>query len=135
MVSERYMKPLVDNLIRQIYGEPALEAEEVPVAYGRIDMLYLYDTDPFSVAIELKIKDWSRGLRQAYRNLFYAKYSFLAIQWKRIRSIDLNPFVQYGIGVIAINGNADIVLEPKPSKMFSLYGKRTVSVLRERLAR
>lgn len=133
MVSEKYMKPLVDDLVKRVYGEPAAEVEEVPVAYGRIDILYIYNNEPFSIAVELKIKDWKKGLRQAYRNLFYAKYSFLAIQWKRIRSIDLNVFARYGIGVIAINGNANLVLEPKPSKMFSLYGKYITNRLREQI--
>ncbi len=129
------MKPIVDDLIRKTYGEPVVIAEEVPVSYGRTDILYLYNDDPYSIAVELKIRDWRRGLRQTFRNLFYAKYSFLAIQWKRTRLIDLSVFARYGIGVIAVNGDAKIVLEPKESKMFFRYKRSIIKYLREQIAR
>ena len=128
------MKPIVDDLVKRIYGEPIAIAEEVPVSYGRTDILYLYENDPYSIAVELKIKDWRRGLQQAFRNLFYAKYSFLAIQWKRTRLIDLSVFAKYGIGLIAVNGNARIVLEPRESKMFFRYRQSIIKYLREQIA-
>lgn len=129
------MKSIVDSLIKKIYGKPNIIIEEAPVFYGRADLLYLYNEDPFAIAVELKIRDWKKGLRQALRNLFYAKYSFLAIQWKRTRTIDLDAFAKYGIGVIAVNGDAKIVLEPKESKMFFQYKKIILRRLREQLDR
>ncbi len=118
MPSEKYMIPVVNTLIRETYGEPAKIMEEVPISTGRTDLLYMYEGEPYVVAVELKIHDWRRGFKQALRNLLIAKYSFLALQWKKHRRVNLEIFAKYGVGVIAVNGAAKIVLEPRESKIF-----------------
>lgn len=132
MASERFLKRIVDDLIERTYGKPTVIAEEVPLPHGRgrIDLVYLYNDEPYVIAVELKLWDWRTGLRQALRNTFYAKYSFLAIQWKRKRQVKLDLFRKFGIGLIVVNDFiAEIVLEPRESEEFLERKQEIISYL------
>ena len=133
MVSEKYMKPIVDFLIRKIYGEPEHTIHEFPVGYGRTDIVYIFEGEPYVVSVELKVNNWKRGVQQALRNLVFSKYSYLALQWKKKRRIDMDFLRKYGIGLIAVNGDAQVVLKPKPSSFFNLYRREIMKMLRDKI--
>ena len=133
MRDERCLIEAVDRLIREVYGKPVAVGEEVltPSRQGWIDLVYLYEGEPYVVAVELKIWDWKTGFKQALRNTLYAKYSYLAIQWKRRRQIDLDLFREFGIGLIAVNGKtAKIIVEPKESKRFEEHKQEIINHMR-----
>ncbi len=133
MPSERYMKPLVDNLIEATYGKPSYIIEEFPVGYGRADIVYVFKDDPYVVSVELKINNWKRGFLQALRNLVFSKYSYLALQWKRKRNINIELLKKCGIGLIAVNGEAQVLLEPTPSKLFEINKNKIKEILRGKI--
>lgn len=57
-----------------------------------------------SVAIEAKLKDWKRGLFQAYRYRRYADKSYLAVYTKHINPPlkNIDQFKKYNVGLIEV---------------------------------
>ncbi len=57
-----------------------------------------------SVAIEAKLKDWKRGLFQAYRYRRYADKSYLAVYSKHINPPlkNIDQFKKYNVGLIEV---------------------------------
>lgn len=69
------------------------------------------------VAIEAKLKDWKRGLYQAYRYRGYADKSYLAVYTKSISSplAHIDEFKKYNVGLIEVADDG-IVVHYKPKK-------------------
>jgi hypothetical protein len=96
---------------------------EIPVgrparSNKRIDIVALEENSnrqPIVIAIEAKIANWRKALQQAFLNLFVAEYSYVAVPEIRLRSIDRDCFGRAGIGLLAVNGSVDSVLEPSLS--------------------
>ncbi len=132
MVSETYLKEPVKDLITKMYGHYDLLLEEFPITGTRsADLVFVYDTEPYIVAVELKISDWKSALKQALCNKPFARYSYVAIQWKKKRKIDKKLFEKFGIGLIAVNGYAEIIVKPKESKIFDLYKNELLSFVKQ----
>lgn len=78
------------------------------------------------IAIEAKLKDWKRGLYQAYRYRSYADKSYLAIYTKSIatplRNID--EFKKYNVGLIEVmDTGVKVHFNPKKEKRADAYTK------------
>jgi hypothetical protein len=76
-------------------------------------------------AIELKLRDWRRGLLQALRYRVFADlvYLFLA----RIpRSLKTQPFSENGIGLVRLGASTQILLEAEPASDHNLAHARMV---------
>lgn len=56
-----------------------------------------------SIAIEAKIKDWKNGLLQAQRYLNFSDYVYVAIQEKFVKNVEMEKFVDKGIGLLAVS--------------------------------
>jgi hypothetical protein len=74
----------------------------------RIDLVTFRGQDV--VAIELKVRNWKEALKQAFTNLFVADYSYVALWHKSLRSVDSSLFQRTGIGLIELNGTAEVKL-------------------------
>ena len=87
-----------------------------------ISLKYIYNEDsifyvsnkytfPFknNIAIEAKLKDWKRALKQAYRYKWFAEYSFVVIDEhyskKAIENIDVFKKYNVGLASISVDGN------------------------------
>lgn len=72
------------------------------------------------VAIEAKIKDWQRGLYQAYRYKWFADYSYLALYKDFIEQPkkNIHLFEKLNIGLISVGDNEvrDVVFNPVKEK-------------------
>lgn len=84
------------------------QLHEVPLGRKSIDIVCLQRSRPFSVAIELKIKDWRKALWQASVNQQVADESYVAI-WHTFvhraeRHCDL--LRSYGVGLISVSESA-----------------------------
>lgn len=69
------------------------------------------------VAIELKVSKWREALHQAFRNLFISDLSYVAIFHRHVKKLDRSLFEDCGIGLIELNGTANIVLEARESRL------------------
>lgn len=58
-----------------------------------------------SIAIEVKIKDWSSGLYQAWRYRNFAEKSYLAIYEPYAKNLKMELFEDYNVGVIVFDEN------------------------------
>ena len=78
------------------------------------------------IAIEAKLKDWKRGLYQAYRYRFYADKSYLAIYTKAIATPlkNLDEFKKYNVGLIEVKDSGiKVHFNPKKEKNLDPYTK------------
>lgn len=64
----------------------------------------------FNLAIEAKLKDWKRALKQAYRYRWFAEYAFVVLDAHHakpaINNIDI--FQKYNVGLASINPEGDL---------------------------
>lgn len=69
------------------------------------------------VAIEAKLKDWKRGLYQAYRYRSYADKSYLAVYTRAIKSPlqHIDEFKKYNVGLIEVRDDS-IKVHYRPKK-------------------
>lgn len=71
------------------------------------------------VAIEAKLKNWRRGLYQAYRYRCYADKSYLAVYTKAINAPlrHRQEFKKFNVGLIeVVNDNIKVHIEPQKEK-------------------
>lgn len=69
-----------------------------------------------SIAFELKLRDWRRGLRQAYRYRAFANQSYVVLDASNARSAIQNTelFVRSNIGLIAVDQAGKVIIHREP---------------------
>lgn len=102
--SEKYQLGILEDYFRteSIQYDTEFELYSIP-----IDIVALNDTDV--ITIELKSKDFSRGIRQANRNCDFADYSYLAMWSSNISEALIERADNTEIGLIAIDGDVKFV--------------------------
>lgn len=94
---------------------------------GSFSMDYRYSVGlNTSIAIEAKVKDWQRGLYQAYRYRWFSDVSYLAIYRDYIGQPkkNLHLFRRLNIGLMSVDeADAKIIFRPRKEKPKSLYLK------------
>ncbi len=95
-----------DNKIRKII----LEFEELAIvkvvkSIIKIIKNILETKLGVTISIEAKLRDWKGGLLQAERYLCFSDYSYLALPADKIRNVDINQFIDKGIGLLSVEGN------------------------------
>lgn len=71
--------------------------------------------NPEILAIEAKISNWKVGFRQAFSRLFYVDRSYIAICREYINKVDCEIFKKHGIGLISVDGSAEVILDAERS--------------------
>lgn len=78
-----------------------------------------------SVAVEAKIKDWQRGLYQAYRYKWFANLSYLALYKDFIEQPrkNLHLFKKLNVGLLSVGDNdvEEVLYDPQKEKPQSRY--------------
>jgi hypothetical protein len=109
-----------------------LVLSEVSFRLKRIDLVFVPNSflkgdphvdDSELISVELKWQDWARAQRQAYVNQICCDRSYVAMPEKHI-PVSLIPFHSTGVGLIAVNGNARIVMESVPKKFVDTRFKK-----------
>lgn len=67
-----------------------------------IDILFKDKENGVLIAVEVKMSDWKRAMRQAALNTSYCHYSYVAIPYHLAEKIDRDTFRQLGIGLIGV---------------------------------
>jgi hypothetical protein len=85
--------------------------------------------DPFSqlVAVELKLSDTTRGIRQAHSYRVFADSSYLAMPTARLGAQAMELARAAGIGLLTVEGHAVVeVVEPDRAS-FATPGRRRIA--------
>ena len=106
---------LVDRVETLFLGGGYEIHREVPLLTRYIDLVARQPDQEEVVAVEAKVRNWLAGLRQAIVYRLAAGQVFLAISARHEGRVDLELLRSFGIGLIAVDGHADIVLQPKES--------------------
>ena len=126
----------LEHLPHQAVAEDASEWDPVsahrsPGLSGIPDLLAVQAPRPLakrrtalnSIAFEMKLSDWRRGLAQAFRYRSFATFSILVLDNTRTKSAVANAdrFRRANIGLIGLNvdGSYDVNVWPEPEKPFS----------------
>lgn len=67
------------------------------------------------IAVEVKVKDWKGALRQSFKRLFYVDRCYIALSANYVKYVNLDKINRHGIGLIAVDGYAEIMIEPRKS--------------------
>jgi hypothetical protein len=117
--------------VRRLFSD-LLVLSEVPFGLKRIDLVFVpnsflkgdpQEDDMELISVELKWQDWARALRQAYVNQLCCDRSYVAMPEKHL-PVNLTPFHTNGVGLIAVNGNARVVVESVPEKFVDARFKK-----------
>jgi hypothetical protein len=117
--------------VRRLFGD-RLVLSVVPFGLKRIDLVFVpnsflkgdpQEDDMELISVELKWRDWARALRQAYVNQIWCDRSYVAMPEKHL-PVNLTPFHTNGVGLIAVNGNARVVVESVPEKFVDARFKK-----------
>jgi DNA-binding MarR family transcriptional regulator len=73
-----------------------------------------------SIAIEAKLKDWRRALKQAYRYKWFSERSYVCLPSTNIKpaTSNLDFFKQMQVGLVSVckDSGINILYDPKPAK-------------------
>jgi hypothetical protein len=131
---------LLTTPVRRLFSD-RLVLSEVPFGLKRIDLVFVpssflkgdpQEDDMELISVELKWRDWVRALRQAYVNQICCDRSYVAMPEKYI-PVSLIPFHSTDVGLIAVNGNARIVVESVPKFVDTRFKKQFMTVVAQML--
>jgi hypothetical protein len=127
--------------VRRLFGD-RLVLSQVPFGLKKIDLVFApssilkgdpQEDDAELISVELKWQDWARALRQAYVNQICCDRSYVAMPEKHL-PVSLTPFHSTGVGLIAVNGNARVVVESVPKTFVDAgFKKRFMTVVAQKL--
>jgi hypothetical protein len=109
------------------------QKNEVAFYEHRMD-LYGYSKDhDLTIAVELKLRKWSRAIEQALLYQLCCDYSYVALPYEAIRLVDLSLFHDYGLGLIAVefDGCKEVVPAMQSEVIRRHYREAYVSLLLE----
>lgn len=83
-----------------------------------------------SIAIEAKLKDWKRALKQAYRYKWFANKSFVFLPSENLSTPKANMYLfkQYNVGLAGISKNAGIEVIYSPVSERPISEKMNISL-------
>lgn len=82
---------------------------EVPMKNKVIDIVCQDDEE--IIAIEVKVRNWKKALKQAIIYQLCANKTYVALYHKYSRCIKKQLFLRYGVGLIEIDGSIIIKIE------------------------
>jgi hypothetical protein len=111
--------------IKHLFNNDYFVEQEIPIGSKRIDVvcakpkLQIVSGSPHFneiIAVEVKIKEWRRAVRQALVYQLSAKKVYVAMPHKYASKVQYRVLEKYGVGLISINnGNAQIEKEARNS--------------------
>lgn len=97
----RLTKPVV-SFLKQLGCEPP--RTELPFVDRGIDIFALKSLPTVrSYAVELKIDDWQKALRQAAIYQLCADYCYVAMPKEKVHKLQLEGFREAGVGVLCVD--------------------------------
>lgn len=78
-------------------------AVEVPFLNKMIDLLCYDPESGACIAIELKVHDWKRGIRQALTYKLGADAAYLAMPMEHVHRVNLDELRKFDIGLLSVS--------------------------------
>lgn len=123
-------KPILD-----MFGIEYNIFAEVPFIRKSVDLIFSCVNDDILIAVELKISNWKRALKQAAENQLFADYAYVALSAdaipKRKRSAMEEQFILFGVGLISVDDELSVLIQPSLSRSISDVRRRS---MREKLS-
>lgn len=117
---------IVEEVVEYLDRKTALVFTELPVLQRRVDVVS-YDPDlDLIIAVEAKVENWKRALRQALSCLLFADQVFLAVPEIYSHRVDRTAIGHYGIGLIEVNSRARTIVRPRSSPYVTNYYRKWV---------
>lgn len=115
---KKHEKPIKEITLQKICREyfrkkGLLTQEEVPFLLKVADILCFDEYTAECVAVEVKVRDWKKALKQALVYQMMADRAYIALSYKYIKNVDCELLKEKKIGLISIeiNGTVNIILE------------------------
>lgn len=95
-----------------------LQSSEVPFYEYRMDMYGYSEREDLTVAVELKLKRWSRALEQAILYQLCSDLVYVAMPRAQVGRVDCTVFEQHGVGLLAVErGRCRELVRAVPSRL------------------
>ena len=112
MVYETEMISLIESTFKD---KDYSTFREVPLLEKRIDIVGINPSGHI-IAIEAKVEKWKKALSQAMVYRLCADEVYIAIWHEYLHRVNRDLLSKFGIGLIEVNGSADICLKANPSR-------------------
>jgi len=106
---------IVRRVDRFLKEDGMVTAREVPLGRKKIDLVAVDPRSRRVTAVEAKVRDWRSGLRQALIYRLCANRVYLAVEERFSRNPDEDALAGYGVGLIAVDGQATVVTKARES--------------------
>jgi len=105
-------KEYCDFLVGELERSGYSVFQEVPFFSGLVDIVAYHKERV--IAIEVKLRDYKRALRQARKHILFADEVYVAMPQKRAIYLDWNLADNLGIGLMSIGEDVQILHKSKP---------------------
>lgn len=92
---------------------------EVPFKRKRIDIAFCDKSCKKVYAIEVKLNDWKKALKQAALNQIVCNYSYVALPESKINRMNQNDFEYFlmnGVGLFSVGERVKVIITAQESK-------------------
>lgn len=103
---------------------------EVPMRNKVIDIVCQNNEEV--IAIEVKVQNWRKALRQAIIYQLCANRTYVALYHKFSGRVRSHFFFRYGVGLIEVDGSIDIRIESKKNVALSPFYQEAIIQCLER---
>ena len=113
-----------------------LQVSEMPFYEYSIDLYGFSTKQDSTVAVELKLLDWKRALRQAVLYQLCSDLVYIAMPEKSAQRVDVEELKRNGIGLIAVcnSGKCSYLLKASHhGEMRSYYRHMQIEYLKEKI--
>lgn len=117
-IKEKDMKDIVSKYFEEI---GYICFKEFRIGLKRIDLYFIHKHYPKTIAVELKVKNWKKALKQAYQNLFYAQNSYVGIWHETLNETIASSINNYGLGVLKVKRDTIEVIEKPINRSIGLF--------------
>ena len=117
---------IVKEVIKFLRNNKQIVVTEMPFLQRRVDVVGYQPSNKSLVAVEAKIKNWRRAIRQAITCLLFADNVYIALPEEFIHRVNLDEIGRFGIGLIQVNSKTEILKDPLSSSYISEYHKQWV---------
>jgi hypothetical protein len=106
---------IVEKLIHYCYDKNLRYSVEVPFFLSKIDLVSINPKNGEVIAVEAKVSNWARAIQQATSYTLCANRVYLALWHEYAHRVDTQILDRYGIGLMSVNGNVEVVHEARKS--------------------
>jgi hypothetical protein len=108
---------IVERLIGYCYDNNLRYRTEVPFFLNKIDLVSINPKNGDVIAVEAKVSNWNRAVQQATSYSLCANKVYLALWHEYAHRVDVDVLNHYGIGLMSVNGNVEVLHHAKKSKL------------------